>query len=144
MFLGEYQHTLDAKGRVSLPSKFRSEITGSVVVTKGPETCLYVYTPEAHEQFVSKIVANGSLDPLYQQARRWFMSGSVPTELDSAGRLTLPQSLREHAHLGKDVVVIGNYDHIEVWDRDLWARYNSDTTGRIEDITRELSKEGVL
>lgn len=144
VFLGEFQHTLDVKGRVSLPAKFRNAITGSLVVAKGMSGSLYVYTPEVYESFVNRLMAKDDFDPRYRKARLFFTSGATEVDLDSAGRLSLPQTLREYAGLTKEVTVVGNFDRIEVWDSGKWTAYNGDTTDNIEDITRELSEEGVL
>jgi MraZ protein len=144
MFLGEYQHTLDAKGRLSLPAKFRNEMIGRLVVAKGLERCLYVYAAEDYERFLGELTARGDFDPNLRQARRFFTSGAVDAVLDGAGRISLPTVLREYAQLGRDVAVIGNGDRVEIWDAETWASYNGETTERIEDVTRELAELGFL
>ncbi len=144
MFLGEHQHTLDAKGRLSLPAKFRAEMTGRLVVSKGLEGCLYVHSSEDYAGFLGRLTDRGDFDPKFRQVRRFFSSGAVDTELDSAGRISVPQNLREYAELDKEVAVIGNGDRIELWDAEKWAAYNGETTDRIEDVTRELAELGIL
>lgn len=144
MFLGEYQHTLDAKGRLSLPAKFRAEMTGRLVVAKGLEGCLYVSSADSYERFLSQLTETGDFDPKFRQVRRFFTSGAVDTELDSAGRVIIPAVLRDYAKLDREVAVIGNGDRIELWDAQIWASYNGETTDRIEDVTRELAELGIL
>jgi MraZ protein len=144
MFLGEHQHTLDAKGRLSLPSKFRAEMTGRLVVSKGNEGCLYVHSVEDYVGFMSRMTDRGDFEPKLRQARRFFASGATESELDSAGRVSVSLNLREYAGLDRDVAVIGNGDRIELWDAKKWAAYNGETTDRIDDVTRELAELGIL
>lgn len=144
MFLGDYQHTLDAKGRVSLPAKFRAEMTGKLVVAKGFEGCLYVYSADEYNRFVAELLEQGDFDPNMRRVRRFFTSGATETELDSAGRISLPAILREFAHLKKDVEVTGSGNRIEIWDAETWAEYNGEGEGSIEDLARELSADGKL
>ncbi|MBN2404230.1 MAG: division/cell wall cluster transcriptional repressor MraZ [Coriobacteriia bacterium] len=144
MFLGEHQHTLDAKGRVSLPAKFRAQMTGSLVVSKGLENCLYVHSSDEYTQFLGQLTDRGDFDPKFRKVRRFFSSGALETELDSAGRISVSSNLREYAGLDKDVAVIGNGDRIELWDAEKWAAYNGETTDQIEDVTQELAELGIL
>jgi MraZ protein len=144
MFLGEYQHTLDAKGRLSLPAKFRAEMTGRLVVSKGNEGCLYVHSAEDYVGFMGRLTDRGDFDPKLRQARRFYSSGATESELDSAGRISVSTNLRDYAELDKDVAVIGNGDRIEIWDAKKWAAYNGETAERIDDVTRELAELGIL
>ncbi|MGB4593868.1 MAG: division/cell wall cluster transcriptional repressor MraZ [Coriobacteriia bacterium] len=144
MFLGEYQHTLDAKGRLSLPAKYRAEMTGRLVVAKGLGDCLYVQSAEEYQAFVDRLMEQDDFDPRFRQVRRFFTSGAIETDLDSAGRIALSQGLREFAGLERDVAVIGNGNRIELWDSAKWAAYNGETTQRIEDVTKELAESGIL
>jgi MraZ protein len=146
MFLGDYQHTLDAKGRVSLPAKFRAEMTGKLVIAKGFEGCLYIYSGEEYGRFVEGLVAKEDFDPSMRRIRRFFTTGAVEAELDSAGRISLPPVLREFAGLKKDVAVTGNANRIELWDAERWATYNSggEGEGSIEDLAKELAAAGLL
>ncbi len=144
MFLGDYQHTLDAKGRVSLPAKFRQDMTGKLVVAKGFEDCLYVYPAEEYSRFVERLTSIDDFDPRYRKVRRFFTSGAVETELDSAGRISVPTHLRDYARLTKDVAITGNGDRIEVWDAETWAGYSGETADHIEDFAKELADAGLL
>ncbi len=138
MFLGEFQHTLDTKGRVSLPARFRNEMTARIVVSKGMEGSLYVFPAENFEESIERLLESNEFDPKVRKVRRFFMSGATDVEIDSAGRMTIPPHLREYAKLEKEVAVIGNGDRIELWDSGEWERYNSETTEHIEDLAAEL------
>ncbi len=144
MFLGEYQHTLDAKGRVSLPAKFREQMTGRVVIAKGFEKCLYVYPADDYAQFVKRLMERDDFDPKYRAVRRFFTSGAIEAELDSAGRVRLTEGLRDYAHLGKDVEITGNGNRIEIWDTEAWATYDGTNTSDIEGLAKELADAGLL
>ncbi len=144
MFLGEYQHTIDAKGRVSLPSKFRAQMTGKLVIAKGFDKCLYVYPADAYENFVAGLLGREDFDPRIRQLRRFFTAGAVEAELDSAGRISLPPVLREHAGLSKDVAITGNGNRIEIWDAGSWSAYEGETETHAEDLARELADAGLL
>jgi MraZ protein len=146
MFLGDYQHTLDAKGRVSLPAKFRAEMTGKLVVAKGFEGCLYIYSKDEYDRFIERLLATEDFDPSRRRVRRFFTTGAFETELDSAGRVSLPGNLREFASLKKDVAVTGNANRIELWDSANWSEYNSggEDQGSIEDLAKELAAAGLL
>jgi MraZ protein len=145
MFLGDYQHTLDAKGRVSLPAKFRTEMTGKLVIAKGLDDCLYVYPADAYNTFVEELVSREDFDPRIRKVRRFFTTGAVETEFDSAGRIMLPVNLREYAGLSREVAVTGNGNRIEIWDSEAWAAYQGgEDEGSIEDLARELADAGLL
>ncbi len=143
MFLGDFQHTLDAKGRVSLPAKFRNQLSGSIIVAKGLEGCLYVFPAEAYSAFISSLMKETDFDPEARRLRRYFTAGATETELDGAGRVTIPPVLREFAHLAKEVSITGNGDRIEIWETGAWAAYNGETTEHIEDAAKEFAARGI-
>ncbi len=144
MFLGEYQHTLDAKGRVSLPAKFRSEVTGSLVVSKGLDNCLYVYSAEEYRSFVEDLTLGNDFNSKQRHLRRFFVAGAQEVELDSAGRISLSPALRDYAGLKKEIAVTGNGNRIEIWDSKAWATYNSEAEGSIEDLAEGLAEAGLF
>ena len=144
MFLGDFQHTLDAKGRVSLPAKFRSAIPGRVFITQGQEGCLYVYPPDGYQSFYDGLMGASDFDPRTRALKRFFMSGASETDLDSAGRISIPQALREHAGLTKEVSITGAGDRIEIWDAARWAEYKAEIAKGIEDAARGLVSDGQL
>ena len=145
MFLGEHQHTLDAKGRVSLPAKFRGGIpSGRLVVSKGLEGCLYVTPIDGFGDSMARLLASNEYDPEARRLRRFFMSGATEVDLDSAGRVTLSASLREHAGLTKDVTIIGAGERIEIWDSSTWETYNDETAVNLEGSAADLAEKGIL
>ncbi len=140
MFLGDFQHTLDAKGRVSLPARFRSETGGRLVIVRGFEGCLWVYPAEEYAAFIDELTSRSDFDPRVRRVRRFFTSGAIEVEPDKAGRIMIPPVLREHAGLKRDVSVTGNGPRIEIWDTETWSAYLSDTASGIEEDAAQLSE----
>ena len=141
MLLGEHEHSLDDKNRLTLPAKLREELGGTVVVSRGMDGCLYAYASDQWERLADRIRA---LDPLSREARvmhRHFFAGATQAELDKQGRLMLPAALIEHAKLGRDVVVAGVNDHLEIWDRDAWRRELAEVEGSAEDVAERLATQ---
>ena len=140
MLLGEYEHTLDDKNRLTLPARFRQAFAEGVVVTRGMDGCLFAYTREDWDRLVQSRLA--TLDPLSQEGRRmqrFFFSGAAETELDKQGRVGLPAALLQHAKLDRDVVVAGVHDHLEIWDRDAWRRELAEVEGSAEHVAERLA-----
>lgn len=140
MLLGEYEHTIDDKNRLTLPARFRQSLAGGVVVSRGIDPCLDVYTREGWEGTVAARLAD--LDPFSRetrQMRRRVYSSGVEAELDKQGRVTLPAGLMKQASLGRDVVVLGVGDHLEVWDRGAWQTERDDVEGRVELVAERLA-----
>ena len=143
MLLGEYEHTIDDKNRLTLPARFRHTFAEGIVVTRGMDGCLYAYTRADWDRLVESRLA--TLDPLSQEGRRmqrFFFSGATEGELDKQGRLMLPSALLEHAKLGRDVVVAGVNDHLEIWDRAAWKRELAEVEGSAEDVAERLAAQG--
>src|SRR3954452_3510458 len=134
-FRGTFDHTLDAKNRLTIPAKFRASLAEGVVLSKGIERCVQVWTPRAFDAYVSGALAG--LNPLSEPARklnRFFAANSLDTELDAAGRVMVPPFLLEHADLEKDVVVTGASDCLELWNSAAWADYNAALSTELPDI----------
>ena len=121
MFMGEYNHTIDTKGRLIIPSKFREELGDEFVVTKGLDGCLFVFPNQAWQEFEEKLRALPLTNKSARQFSRFFVAGATPCELDKQGRILVPQTLREFAGLDKDVVLTGNLNRIEVWSKEKWS-----------------------
>ena len=141
MLLGEYEHTIDDKNRLTLPAKFRSAFSDGIVVTRGVDGCLSAYAPDAWERVVQSRLA--SLDPLSKEGRRmqrFFYSGATEGELDKQGRVNVPAALIDHAGLGREVVVAGVNDHVEIWDREAWRRELAEVEGSAEDVAERLAE----
>jgi MraZ protein len=121
MFMGEYNHTIDAKGRLIIPSKFRDELGETFVLTKGLDGCLSIYPKEEWEEFERKLRTLPLTNKNARTFTRFFIAGATACELDKQGRILVPATLREYAGLAKDVVLTGNLDRIEVWSKEKWA-----------------------
>ena len=119
MFLGEYQHSLDAKGRVILPSKFRDQLERGAYITKG-DNCLFVYAPEEFENVAMQMREQAKQSRTRREAARTFFAGAIDIAPDKQGRVAIPQHLREYARLERDVVVAGVFSRIEIWDSAAW------------------------
>lgn len=119
MFLGEYQHSLDAKGRVILPAKFRDQLEGGGFIAKG-DGCLFVYTPEEFEAVATQMREQAKLNKTRREAARTFFAGAIEIQPDKQGRVAIPQHLREYAHFDRDVTVAGVFSRIEIWDSNAW------------------------
>ena len=140
MFLGEYEHTIDDKNRLTLPAKFRQAFGEGVVLTKGLDPCIVAYRRADWARLVDDRLA--TLDTLSKEGRRmqrFFFSGAAESELDKQGRLMLPSALIDHAKLGRDVVVAGVHDHLEIWDRAAWRDELQAVEGSAEDVAERLA-----
>jgi MraZ protein len=143
MLLGEYEHTIDDKNRLTLPAKFRQAFEDGIVVTRGLDGCLYAWTPQAWEEYRDSTLA--ALHPLSKEGRqmqRHFFSGASETSLDKQGRVSVPRALLEHAKLGRDVVVAGVNNRLEIWDRDAWRAELAEVEGSAEDVAERLAAQG--
>lgn len=142
MFIGEYTHSIDAKKRLSLPSRVRGELGGRVVVTRGLDQCLFVYPMKTWEALAEKL---GSM-PIGEGGTRSFvrlmLAGAFDTEVDSQGRILIPEALKDYAGLEKDVIVAGLWNRLEVWDQTKWKDYKSEAEGNSGRIAEELGKMG--
>ena len=121
MFMGEYSHTIDTKGRLIIPSKFREELGETFVVTKGLDGCLFVFSDEEWKAFEIKLKSLPLTNKNARQFARFFVAGATPCELDKQGRILLPATLREFAGLEKDVVLTGMLNRIEIWSKEKWS-----------------------
>ncbi len=140
MFLGAHDHTIDDKNRLTLPAKFREAFKDGVVVTRGLDGCLYAYRRPDWDRLVESRLA--PLDPLSPETRRlerFFYSGATEAELDKQGRVMIPAPLIEHAKLGREVVVAGVNDRLEIWDRAAWRKELAEVEGSAEDVAERLA-----
>jgi MraZ protein len=147
VFLGRYQHTIDIKGRLSIPGKYRDILAqrygSGLVVTKDAERCLKVHPMEAWKRVAEKIQAIPNNDQKVKDYRRFMLGEAVDCTLDGQGRILIPPELREYAGLQRDVVLLGLHDHIEVWSLDRW-RIKADQVGRdLPQIVEAVSGYGV-
>ena len=143
VLLGEYQHTLDAKGRLILPAKFREELGESVIFTKGLDACLFGYSVSEWSILEEKLKKLPLAKPEARAFARFFFAGAAEIGYDKQGRILLPPVLREHARLEKEVVVIGVSNRIEIWSQEAWNAYNEALAPSVSDLTQELVDLGI-
>lgn len=123
MFLGEYLHTFDAKNRISLPSKFRKQLGHTVVVTRGLDHCLYVYARKEWEKEAARYSAHINGSAAKRGLARLFLAGSFESDVDTAGRILVPEHLKTFANLSVKAVIAGVADRVEVWEEEAWQKY---------------------
>lgn len=141
-FLGQYEHNLDAKDRLTVPSKFRAALADGVILVKGLEPSVWVFSPASFEAFKQQFV--GKTNPLGRKGRmirHHFASLAFDDTLDSAGRVRVPKKLQEHAALGEGTcVVVGSEDWFEIWNPERWAKYEQEMDSEINEVAEGLSE----
>ena len=145
IFRGTFEHALDAKHRLTVPSKFRAALAGGVVLAASPETTasaprsIAIWTPDAYESYAASALAGRSpISPEARDLKRFFFNYSHDTELDSAHRVMIPTNLMDYASLGREVLVTGSGECLEVFDRARYAGYSDDVLSRVPDIAAKL------
>lgn len=143
MFIGEYKHSIDDKGRLAVPKKFREALGDAPVITRGLDACLFLYTREEWEKIAEKL----STLPISQKNTRAFsrlmLAGAMDVALDKQGRIIIPEYLRDYSKLQKNTIVAGLYNRLEIWDEDSWSEYKHMTEAQSEEIAEQLSELGV-
>lgn len=143
MFIGEYNHNLDNKGRLAIPAKFRRELQKGAVVTRGLDNCLFLYTQSEWKKLVEKLSAL----PISQSDSRAFarlmLAGAMDVKLDSQGRIILPEYLRKFATLKKKIIIAGLYNRLEIWEESLWEKYKQQTESQSNEIAERMGELGV-
>ena len=143
MFIGEYHHTIDEKGRIIIPSKFRESLGKEFIITRGIENCLFIYSLQNWAEITNKL---SSLPFTKKDARtfnRFFMSGATNVELDKQGRVNISKPLIDYANISKDCVIIGTGDRLEVWSQESWNSFFDSTKDSMSDIAENLFNESV-
>ena len=141
MFMSEYNHTVDAKGRLIIPAKFREALGDEFVVSKGMDGCLFVYANDDWNAFEQKLTSLPLINKEARQFARFFLAGAATVEVDKQGRILLPANLREFAKLEKDVVLVGVGSRIEIWSKEAWE--NISTDDNMDDITQAMESLGL-
>ncbi|MHB8649307.1 MAG: division/cell wall cluster transcriptional repressor MraZ [Gaiellaceae bacterium] len=142
MLLGTHDHTIDDKNRLTLPARFRREFEGGVVVTRGLDSCLVAYPrPAWVRRFQGRIEELDTLRTESRSLQRFFYANAVEGELDKQGRIVIPTALTEYAKLGRDVVVAGVHDHLEIWDRAAWQRELAEAEGSAQHVAERLAAQ---
>ena len=143
MFIGEFQHNLDQKGRIAIPAKFRKDFEDGLIITRGIDKCLFIFSKSEWNKLAEKL----SQLPLAQANSRAFarlmFSGAVDEDLDNQGRILIPDYLRNYASLKKQLVINGLFNRLEIWDKDIWQDYKNKTENSSEEIAERLSQLGI-
>lgn len=138
MLMGEYHHSIDEKGRMIIPSKFRVELGESFIVTRGLENCLFVYSNSEWEKITNKLNKLPFTKKDARNFNRFFLSGAIEVELDKQGRINISNPLATYANLEKDVVIIGVGDRLEIWAKDRWENFFDENSDTLSDIAENL------
>ncbi len=144
MFIGQYTHTIDDKNRLSLPVKFRKEMGKRVIITPGLDGCLFVFTPTQWETISEKLGGSSMLQADTRSFNRYMLGGAVEADVDSIGRVLVPDFLKEKAQLKKEVVLIGVQNRVEIWNDALWMEYKAKVEKEANSLAEKLGQIGVL
>ncbi len=138
MFIGEYEHSVDAKGRVIMPAKLREDIGEKFILTKGLDGCLFAYSQTEWTNFEEKLKTLPLTNKNARDFVRFFLSGAIECEIDKQGRFLIPSNLREYAKLIKDIAIIGVGTRIEIWDKETWKKGEEDISA--DEIAENMDK----
>ena len=142
--IGEYEHSLDTKGRMIMPAKLRQDMGEKFIVTKGLDGCLFAFSQNEWLNFETKLKALPLSDKNARNFVRFFLSGAVEAEVDKQGRFLIPSNLREYAELLKETVITGVGTRIEIWNKDKWKKYNSSENLSADEIAENMANLGML
>ncbi|MBU4375527.1 division/cell wall cluster transcriptional repressor MraZ [Patescibacteria group bacterium] len=143
MFIGEYKHNLDSKGRLAVPAKFRAILKNGAVVTRGLDDCLFLYSKKEWEELAQKISSLPFNKANNRAFGRSMLARAMEVDFDKQGRIMLPEYLRKLAKLSKKTVIAGLYDRLEIWDENKWNKYQLGTEKKSNEIAEALSEIGV-
>ncbi|MCC6198666.1 division/cell wall cluster transcriptional repressor MraZ [Candidatus Nomurabacteria bacterium] len=144
MLIGEYTHTIDEKNRLSFPMKFRKEMGKNVVVTRGLDRCLFVFTEKEWKLIAEKLASSSMLQSDARSFNRYLLGGAVEVGVDSAGRILLPDFLKDRAGLSGKVAVVGVHTRVELWDETAWKTYKKKVEHDADALAERLGGIGVL
>ena len=143
LFIGEYEHSVDAKGRVIMPVKLREDIGEKFIVTKGLDGCLFAYSYQEWTNFEEKLKTLPLTNKNARDFVRFFLTGAVECEIDKQGRFLIPGNLRDYATLEKEIVIIGVGTRIEIWNKKEWKKYSSDENISADEIAENMTMLGI-
>ncbi len=143
MFIGEFQHSIDSKGRLAVPGKFRAQVKAGAVVTRGLDNCLFLYTKKEWQVLAKKLATLPLSKSNTRAFARLMLAGAMDVKLDSQGRILLPEYLRKFAGLKKNAVVAGLYDRLEIWDKQQWEKYKAGTEKDSVSIAEQIGELGI-
>lgn len=143
MFIGEYSHSIDTKGRIAIPAKFRQQLSGSAIITRGFDSCLFVFTSEQWQKLAEKINSLPMTQANSRSFSRLMFAGAVSAEVDAQGRILVPDYLRQYAGIKKQAVVAGLFNRLEIWDSAKWEEYKKKTESSSDEIAERLGEMGI-
>ena len=143
MLIGEYEHSLDVKGRLIMPSKLREDMGEKFIITKGLDSCLFVFSQNEWTKFEEKLKTLPLTNKNARDFVRFFLSGATECEIDKQGRFLVAANLRQYANMEKDVVIIGVGTRLEIWDKERWTNYNSDENISADEIAENMTMLGI-
>ena len=143
MLIGEYEHSVDAKGRVIMPSKLREDMGEKFIITKGLDGCLFGFSKNEWQNFEEKLKTLPLTNKNARDFVRFFLSGAIECEIDRQGRFLIASNLREYASMEKDIVIIGVGTRLEIWAKDKWEEYNTDKNISADEIAENMTLLGI-
>lgn len=143
MLIGEYEHSLDVKGRLIMPAKLRTDMGEKFIITKGLDGCLFVFSQNEWSNFESKLKELPLTNKNARDFVRFFLSGATECEIDKQGRFLLVNTLREYAEITKEVIIIGVGTRLEIWDKEKWKKYNSNENISADTIAENMTMLGI-
>lgn len=144
MLIGQYTHDLDPKKRLTLPSKWRADLGKKVVVTNGLDNSLFVFSVKEWEKVAEKLSQSGFGNPDTRSFNRFILGNAFETDVDAAGRIVIPDTLKEFAKLSAKVILAGMHSRVEIWDESAWKAYTSKVSGEADVLAGKLSELGIL
>ena len=143
MFIGEYEHSVDVKGRIIMPSKLRENIGEKFIITKGLDKCLFAYSKSEWANFEEKLKTLPLTNKNARDFVRFFLSGAVECEIDKQGRFLVPSNLRTYANIDKEIVIIGVGTRLEIWNKESWTNYSSEENISADEIAENMTMLGI-
>lgn len=143
LLLGEYNHTIDEKSRIIVPSKFRDDLGSTFVVTKGFDSCLFVFSITEWQNFESQLKSLPMTNENARKFARYFAAGATECTVDKQGRVLIPSNLKEYAGLKKDLVITGVSTRAEIWDKEKWNKYTSSDNIDLNEVASHMSEFGI-
>ena len=143
MLIGEYEHSLDVKGRLIMPAKLREDMGEKFIITKGLDGCLFGFSQNEWTNFEEKLKTLPLTNKNARDFVRFFLSGAMECEIDKQGRFLIASNLREYANMEKDVVIIGVGTRLEIWNREKWKAYNSEENISADEIAENMTMLGI-
>ncbi|MCL2383462.1 MAG: division/cell wall cluster transcriptional repressor MraZ [Oscillospiraceae bacterium] len=143
MLIGEYEHSMDSKGRLIMPAKLKEDIGEKFVITKGLDGCLFIYSQSEWKNFEDKLRTFPLTNKDARALMRFFLAGAMECEIDKQGRFLITSSLREFAELDKEVVIIGVLTKVEIWSKEKWLKYSADENQTADEIAEKMANLGI-